>query len=334
VSVLALAHINEYLPACGALVTGVRVPAIPRTARVRRLINDILTPTCLRSRRPDIVHESYFSPRRATPARTPTVVTVYDMIPERLPDYFPAGGDGAKHKAAAVMRAHHVICISECTRRDLLARVPVDPDRVSVIHLAHSFPGGTGPSTRPGVHGDYVLYVGQRGGYKNFTALLSAAAASPAVRRGLRLVAFGGGRLTKEEVELIDRLGLPPGSVIQMGGDDAMLANLYAHALALVYPSLYEGFGIPPLEAMAMACPVICSETGSLPEVVGDAAAFFDPYSIDSIAAAIESVVGSADRSAELRRRGLVRAGQFSWDRCAAQTHAVYRSVLRAGGVS
>ena len=113
-----------------------------------------------------------------------------------------------------------------------------------------------------------------------------------------------------------------------MGGNDSVLMQLYRHAAALVYPSLYEGFGTPPLEAMAHNCPVVCSTGGSISEVVGNAGEFFDPYDIAAIAQAIENVAGSQERVAELRALGRQHITRFSWEQCTKGTYAVYSALV------
>lgn len=107
-----------------------------------------------------------------------------------------------------------------------------------------------------------------------------------------------------------------------------MLASIYANAAAFVYPSLYEGFGIPPLEAMSLGCPVICGNTSSIPEVVGDAGEYFDPNDTESMRVAIEAVLQSTGRSQELVAKGQAQRSLFSWQRCARETLDVYRSIL------
>ncbi|MGI8549160.1 MAG: glycosyltransferase family 4 protein, partial [Gemmatimonadaceae bacterium] len=277
VSVLALAHANAYLASLpGTLVRGWSVPNVRRTGRLRQRVNDVVTRMLLGSFRPDIVHETYYSAWRLAPVGVPTVVTVHDMTHERFPRYFPDAASLARRKAAAVRRAAHVICVSENTRRDLLELIPIDPERVSVIHLASSLPSAATPA-RTGPRRDgrpYLLFVGDRRGYKNFSMLLDAMLLLPAGLRHVRLIAFGGGPFGTAELQHIALLG---DSVVQVSGGDQALAELYSNAAALVYPSLYEGFGIPIVEAMACGCPVICSDTGSLPEVAGAAAEYCDP---------------------------------------------------------
>jgi glycosyltransferase involved in cell wall biosynthesis len=224
-----------------------------------------------------------------------------------------------------------VICISENTRRDLLERIPIAPEVVSVVHLAAA-PVPVARTMHPAVDGPYLLYVGPRSTYKNFEALLRAVAGAPALRGGVRIVAFGGGPLSTGERMLARDLGLMDGAVVQISGNDLVLDAAYRFAAAFVYPSRYEGFGIPPLEAMARGCPVVCAANSSLPEVVGDAAELCDADDPESIAAAIERVIGSRTHADELRARGLSRNALFTWDRCARSTYEVYRSATGGSG--
>jgi glycosyltransferase involved in cell wall biosynthesis len=324
VRVLAPLYQSHYLRQLDPrVVTGAYWRPIRRTGRIRQTINDALTRTALRYREPDIIHETYYRAGGMAPAGVKTVLTVYDMIHERLPGYFPPGDPTTARKAAAVRRADRVICISESTRADLLEFHPEAESKAVVIPLASSFDPGACDDAPSIVDGPYLLYVGDRRGYKNFPRLLEAFALAGELLPDVRLVCFGGAPFTVREEEEIERLRLR-GRVLRLAGDDGVLGRLYRHATALVYPSLYEGFGMPPLEAMSLGCPVLCSHTSSLPEVVGDAAALFDPADAQSIAAAIIGVATSSERIAELRRRGYARRGEFGWDRCVNETLALY----------
>jgi glycosyltransferase involved in cell wall biosynthesis len=142
------------------------------------------------------------------------------------------------------------------------------------------------------------------------------------------LVAFGGGKFSVAESQRIAALRLNSGDVIQVGGQDDLLSSLYAGARCFVYPSMYEGFGIPPLEAMSFACPVVCSNTSSIPEVVGDAALTVDPVDIDAMRDAIETAVFDDDVRGKLIARGKDRIQTFSWSRCAEETIQIYKGLL------
>lgn len=329
VAIISPLYVNSYLSSAPIdfRIMGREMPAIKRTGRIYRAINQFLAPPLLKSFKPDVVHETYYSMRGLAPPASKVVLTVFDMIHERFPESFPSWDSTAKEKLAAVGRADHVICISENTRQDLIQILGVKPEKTSVVHLGFSLTAAAdataSPPTRP-----FLLYVGIRGGYKNFEKLLRAYADQPVLRNEFFLVAFGGGAFNQRERALMNGLGLSEPQVQQIGGDDSVLAGLYRTATLFVYPSLYEGFGIPPLEAMSFDCPVVCSNSSSIPEVVGDAAVCFDPDSIEAIGQALMNVAGDVSLRQALIARGRERIKMFSWQRCATQTMDVYRSVL------
>ncbi len=282
---------------------------------------------------PDIVHETFFSQRTSGDPRCPHVLTVFDMISELLALDTPVPESALRKTAkyAAVARADHVICISEHTRQDLIRLFDVPAEKTSVIYLGCDLPAGDPDEVAPGAAtGDrpYLLYVGLRGGYKNFTALLEGIAGSERLKRAFDVVAFGGGAFTASEREQIKALGFADGQIRHAGGTDRVLSKLYRGASALVYPSRYEGFGLPPLEAMSYGCPVAASGTTSMPEVIGEAGEYFDPDRADSIAPAIERIVFSQQRTDELIALGKMRAEMFTWKRCADDTLDAYRALL------
>jgi len=284
--------------------------------------------------RPDVVHETYYFGPTVKAPRACRVLTVYDMIHERFPQRFAANNPDARAKRAAAQRADHVICISECTRRDVIDILGLPPSKVTVTYLSSSLRPPAVLPPLPDTGGrPYLLYVGDRGGYKNFKGLLHALQGSTSLN-DVQLVCYGGGALQADEWALVDALKLPRDRITHCGGGDAMLAALYASALCLVYPSLYEGFGLPPLEAMHCGCPVVCSNGGSLPEVTGEACADFDPNDAEAMRQAIESVALSETRRIHLRAQGLAQAQRFSWDRCASETLAVYRGLVASDAVS
>lgn len=321
-------HLNE-LP--GGLVRGCKVPRVPKTARFVCYLSELLARQIMRRFQPDIVHETYYSSVAFAPKGSRRVITIYDMIYERFPSMFPAGYLNVAKKDA-VSRADHVLCISENTRRDLIDIFGIGADHVSVVYLGYdelpvSVTAQHGNVSLTGT-GPYLLYVGSRGWYKNFESLLKAFAVSPYLKDNFSILCFGGGKFRKEEINLIRELKLSDTQVRQVSGGDDVLAQLYQNAAVFVYPSLYEGFGIPPLEAMSLGCPVICSNTSSIPEVVGDAGEYFDPKDPESIRASIELVLESQSRRDELVMKGRVRCAMFSWARCANETLAIYRSLI------
>ncbi|MBY8820795.1 glycosyltransferase family 4 protein [Sphingomonas colocasiae] len=282
-----------------------------------------LFPIATRLVRPDVVHETYYAPRRLAPAKIPIVLTVHDMIHEIFPEQFvndPARG----FKRTAINRADHIICVSQNTRRDLIQIYPHVADRITVIPLgfaARAYPSRNRVRDRP-----YIFYVGNRSGYKNFESLLRAYAQSERLRSDFDLVC-GGKPLSAAESAMIKDLGLSADRVVAISTDDAGLHALYANADIFVYPSLYEGFGIPPLEAMAADCPVVTVGVSSIPEICGNAVDYAEDGSPEALASAIERVLASPSRCTELRQAGRLRLEHFSWQRCAAETAGVYRQL-------
>jgi len=333
VVISASLHINNYLSLLPpGIVKGAKLAwRPPKSARALDWVSGVIDKMVISRSSPDVLHETYYSYESAGPASIPTVLTVYDMIHERFAYYFSKKDDIACRKAAAVSRATHVICISQNTRRDLIDLYDVDPAKVSVVHLGYdvlkaSVDSAEGASTIFKTV-PYLLYVGDRAPYKNFNGLLQAYASSAWLRDNFIIVCFGGGYFRAEELELIRALAIKPYQIEQIGGGDDMLAAYYQNAAAFVYPSLYEGFGIPPLEAMALGCPVICSNTSSIPEIVGDAGEYFEPANVESIRASVEHVLQSSERRAELIRKGFKKCAEYSWDRCASETLEIYRGL-------
>ncbi|BDI28891.1 mannosyltransferase [Capsulimonas corticalis] len=320
------AHGNSYLRESS---NGHYVSIAPDTRikrGVRKLANATMTKAWLAAHPQDIIHETFY---RTTPwpGRHRTVVTVHDMIVEKHPEENPNAVADAAIKRAAVMRADHVICISENTKKDLLELVDVAPSHISVIpHGWRRFPEAAATNLPANIVKPFLLYVGARSTYKNWKNFIAAYAQS-SLPADFQIVCFGGGEFTPEEMATLAKYKLTEIQVTQAGGGDAILGTLYQNAALFVYPSLYEGFGMPLLEAMAAGCPVACGDVSSLPEVAGAAAEYFDPMSSESIAAAIQRVVSSKAHAEELVRQGEQRLPMFSWERCAEQTRDVYRKL-------
>jgi glycosyltransferase involved in cell wall biosynthesis len=327
VKILAGLYINEYLCTVPSnLIGGLKVPQIPKTGTIIEQINVAFSKLWLQNHSTNIVHETFYASQSLAPSHARRVLTIYDMIDEK---FYPDSGVN-KLKEMAVRRADHIICISESTKKDLLSLMSIDPDKVSVIHLAHS-PGSDFSDQKlhkQPVDAPYILYVGDRYGYKNFSGLIQAYANSEQLKKDFKLVCFGAPPLSSEELSWSRQLGIAEGNLLHFAGSDALLKQFYQGASAFVYPSMYEGFGIPPLEAMSLSCPVICSNTSSIPEVVGNAAELFDPNQVESITVAMEKVLYSAEYSEQLKSLGHERIKSFSWEKCAKQTQGVYLSLL------
>lgn len=235
---------------------------------------------------------------------------------------------------AGMRAASAVIAVSETTRRDLLDRLGLRPDRVFVVHegLDHEL---FQPVRRRLVDGSYLLFVGSEHPRKNLVALLRAFARLRTDRRWqrLRLVkvgAAGSGEAPFRERTLatLRELGLTDQVTLTEEVPDADLPAYYSGAECLVLPSRAEGFGFPPLEAMACGCPVIVSTAGALPEIIGDAGLQVLPDDVEGLHRALRTLLSDATLRRTLRERGLRRAQEFSWERTARQTERVYETAL------
>ena len=274
----------------------------------------------------DVFHPTYFEPYFLEHIGSrPFVLTIYDMIHELVLHEERT----CQWKKQLAARAARVITISESTRRDIVKVLGIDAQKIDVIHLGNSLRVPAAPGAAGVARPDrYVLFVGERGGYKNFAAF--AAAVAPLLRedRGLCVLCAGGGTFKAGEQKQLQDLGIAP-QVVQRDVGEGELACLYRDALCFVFPSRYEGFGIPILEAFACGAPVAASDATSLPEVAGDAAVYFDPADKDSMLNAIRGVVQNRDLGDDLKRRGHIREQLFSWGQTARQTAAVYARVAQ-----
>lgn len=270
----------------------------------------------------DLVHcPANFGPLRST---VPVVLTVHDLLAFRHPEYVPGTHSRILRTMirAAARTARRIITVSRASRDDIVTFLGVPPERVVVTPLAGSAPTDAAPSPR---RDDQLLAVGNRMPHKGFEVLLEALARiDPAQRPSLVVTGSHG---DDPLAPVVERLGL--GDHVDLRGwlSRAELDRLYAESAALVFPTRFEGFGLPPLEAMARGCPVIVSDLPVMREVAGDAAVYVDPADPAAIAGAISAVLGSASERERMSQAGLARAAQFSWGLTAAATRDVLLDV-------
>lgn len=300
---------------------------IPKTARIFSLINSVKLFSFGKKFNPDIYHRTYYGKHlNHINVNAQRVLTVYDMIHEKLPEYFSARDKTSYVKQNVIGTADGIIAISESTKRDLIEILNVPEEKIEVIYLANSL-SKKRDNISTQIDFPFILYVGARNGYKNFKLLLETFSRSVNIKNNFKLLCFGGGPFSKEEVSLTRRFKLED-KVIQVSGNDDLLADLYMQAAVFVYPSLYEGFGIPPLEAMHYGCPVIASNNSSIPEVVGNAGLLFEPTSSDELLANLDKVLNDMKLKNTLVDLGYQRESEFSWDKCAQETFNFYKSLL------
>ena len=253
----------------------------------------------------------------------PLVLTIHDMIPSLFGEYY--GPDNSTLELLA-KRAAHIITVSEHTRADVLRLLPVAAERVSVVHHGHRMRSHW-PAALPQCPDHYLLFIGKRTAYKNFGALVTALGLL--VRReapGLHLVCAGGGAFTPAELLLLAQAGVTD-RVHQFNYlTDGQLDRLYRGARAFVFPSRYEGFGLPILEAFGQQCPVVLSRASCFPEIAQDAALYFDPQDAEDLHAQLARLLHDPQLRQCLTRRGQVRRRDFTWERTVAGTCRAYEA--------
>ncbi len=337
IRVFAGFHINEYLRDLPGVI-GIRVPYFNRRGRIQIFINALMQITRMNLNdlaqrvflRPDdrtIIHVSYYT-RLPTKRKAKLVVTVYDMIHELFPQYFPRYDKTTYLKRLCCEQADKIIAISNCTKRDLVNLFGIEPGKIEVIYLGNSLDKVVPTGLSPGFNTPYLLYVGdRRRGYKNFNRLVEAFAQSEQLRNYFALVCFGGGAFAPWEKMKLNGLDITH-QVYYIEGNDRLFANYYRHARAFICPSLYEGFGLPLLEAMGLGCPVICSNKDPMLEIANDAGIYFDPNDTDHIQHVLETALVDDSLLQEKIKRGYQRAAMFNWDDTVKKTLAVYQSLF------
>lgn len=298
----------------------------------------LLLPLEMKKTGADLFHYPSFNMPLVNPR--PSVVTIHDLIYYLDPGACP--GKMAHLYARLVFRkvagsAKRILTVSEYTRKDIVEHLGVHPDKVVVTYP------GVDEFYRPerdsaslervrkrySIDGDYILYVGNHGVNKNLHRLLKAFAVLKN-RKSAALILAGNKDPRRQDLyNLPSVLGIEDKVRFIGKVPEEDLPALYTMAKVFVFPSLYEGFGLPPLEAMACGTPVVSSTATSLPEVVGDAGVQTDPYDPGAIAGALDKVLSSKALQSELREKGFKRAAQFSWLECAKMTVQVYREALQ-----
>jgi glycosyltransferase involved in cell wall biosynthesis len=248
------------------------------------------------------------------------------MTHEQLPEYFWAHDPLTYQKRMNIERADAIIAISNTTRNDLVNLLHVDPAKIHVIY--HGIDSNVPLKSQPisNLPSHYLLYVGDRGGYKNFYLFLKAFKQLQYRHPDLHVILTGGGYLGIADQEFIHRLGLHD-RVRHFNSTDEELTYLYQNALCFVYPSLYEGFGLPILEAFRANCPVVLSDTSCFREVAADSAAYFSPKDIDDLETTLDSVITDTERRKNLIKSGTDRLKKFPLSSSVERTLDLYKSL-------
>ena len=297
--------------------------------RLMSELNKLKTIYYLKKQDFDVFHPTYYDPYFLKYlGNKPFVLTVYDMIHEKFHKSFLDKDKTALNKKILIEKASKIIAISENTKKDLIQSYGIEESRIEVVYLGNSM----FPPKKVIIHFElpkkYILFVGSRRGYKNFEKFIISVSELLNKDRELFIVCAGGGNFTDGEIQLLSKLSIRD-QVYQHNVDDDSLAYIYQNAQLFVFPSLYEGFGIPVLESFACNCPLLCSNVSSLPEIAGDGAIYFDPNGEESIKSAVENVLKDKELRDSLIENGIKQLKQFSWQETALQTKKIYESIVK-----
>ena len=277
----------------------------------------------------DVFHPTRFEPYFLKYiGKKPYVLTIHDLTYEKYPEYFPLDTRIRKDTETVVENASRFIAITECTKNDFVNYYDVDPKLVDVVYHGSLFEKYQIPKLEKNptdIQSPYLLFVGERGMHKNFYHFIEAV--SPLLSENLNVICAGGGIFRKDEVNFLQSLGISK-YVHQETISDSKLINLYQNALAFIYPSINEGFGLPILEAFSCGCPVLCSNTSCFPEVAGDAAIYFNPKDAESIRSAVDNIVNMNELRLKLWTLGYEHLENYSWKRCADMTYMCYQKMF------
>ena len=318
---------NEYLQNNMSPKTGIKVPlALHKKAyRISHFLNRYYSQYRIKNGNYDVFHPTFYETYFLNSIKKPFVLTVYDMINERLPKYFGNNDSFIEAKMELVKRATKVIAISQATKLDLMELYGTPESKIEVTYLAESI---SDLDAEPilGLPKRYILFVGKREAYKNFQLTYSALKSLLKGDPDLFMICAGGGAFTHSEIEIFKSEQLSDKLRYIHFNNDAQLKFLYQQSSCFIFPSLYEGFGIPVLEAFASGCPLCVSRTSSLVEIGSDSAIFFDPNSPDEIASAVNEAL-SLGKTNPLIEKGRHEAKRYSWQTTAKETHSIYSKI-------
>tara|TARA_X000000950_G_scaffold205530_1_gene247251 strand:- start:27767 stop:28855 length:1089 start_codon:yes stop_codon:yes gene_type:complete len=290
-----------------------------------KYLNNILTNNFINTTKIDVIHPTYYNLKRYKEFKIPKVLTVYDLTHEKFPEFYGLPKNN-KIKKDALNLADYYLCPSQSTKKDLMEIYNINENKISVIYWAPFFKLENKILNNHKKE-NFLLFVGNRHKYKNAYKFLEAFGKNKFLLEHYKIFFFGGGNFNSYERGLIKRFNLQK-KVKLINGSDKNLIELYQKATLMVYPSLYEGLGLPILEAMIHGCPVATSYSSGMIEAGGSAVEFFDPNSTESISNSILKIINSSEYSDKLIQLGFNHVKNFTWDKCTKETFNIYQKII------
>lgn len=282
----------------------------------------------LKSKEYDLFIPTYYNPYFLEfIGNKPFVLTVYDMIHELYPQYFIDDSFNVlNNKKILLERATKVIAVSNNTKKDILKIYPhIDPHKIEVIYHGNSI--YYDKNIKVDLPENYILFVGERSNYKNFIFMLLSLKEILSSDKSLKIICAGGGKFTDIEKKKISELEIES-QVIQKYFEENELGAFYHNAICFVFPSEYEGFGIPVLEAMACSCPIVLTNNSSFPEVAGEAGIYFELNNLEDLKNKVDMLVKNKEARSEYIQKGLERSKLFSWEKAATECLNLYKATV------
>ncbi len=292
-------------------------------------LNQCYSKFCISKNDFDLFHPTYYDNYFESVAKKPYVITVHDLILFKFENYYntPEVNKIKSQMLKSINNSRRIIAISQFTKNDLVNTFGLNKEKIDIIYHGYSPMNKIDSSTFDiSDLGRYLLFVGRRDPYKNFNTFTESIRFLLIKERNLKLICVGD-PFNSEEIDHLKKLGIKD-QIIQMNVSDSKLNVLYSKALAFVFPSLYEGFGMPILEAFSNNCPVCLSNSSCFPEIAGEAGAYFNPYDHSSIANTVERVIYDKNYSAELVTAGQKRLASFSWKKTLEETLNTYSKAV------
>ena len=305
---------------------GFYIPRYPVPDLLKNII-DHISFTQIENSNFDIIHDTYYSENIFNYKNKKKVITVYDLIHEKFPQLY--NNKDLEKKKKVIQGSDAIICISQNTKDDLIKYYNVDEKKINVIYLGCNHVSINLSSKNLfnyDIPRNFIFFVGSRLKYKNFELLIKSYCMSKKLKNDFNIVCFGGGKFTKNEREFFNEFNIQE-KLFHFEGNDDLLSFLYSQAKLFVFPSQYEGFGIPLLEAMSIGCPVLASNTNIFKEICKDGVHYFSNNNVNDLFEKLEQLLYSKIDLLSKNKLALSISRTFNWKKCAVETYNVYNKL-------